>query len=124
MTDMHPDARRFVRPLPDKPNLEQQRKLAKALARDYWREAPEALTRVQALHPNPPAPAAFALSDAQLVVARGYGFASWAKLKHKIEALTKSPGELFVAAVGAGDVAAVRDLFAAHPELMARINEP
>ena len=87
MTDSlgNPAARAFVRPLPDKPNLEQQRKLAKALARDYWREAPEAVARVQALHPNPPARPEFALSDAQLVIARGYGFASWAKLKHKIE---------------------------------------
>jgi len=69
MTDLRPEARRFVRPLPDKPNLEQQRKLAKALARDYWREAPEVVARVQALHPNPPAPADFALNDAQLVIA-------------------------------------------------------
>ena len=82
MTDMLSGPRRFIRPLPDKPNLEQQRKLAKTLARDYWREAPEAVARVQALHPKPPRPADFALSDAQLVIARGYGFASWAKLKH------------------------------------------
>jgi ankyrin repeat protein len=124
MTDIPSGARRFVRPLPDKPDLEQQRKLAKALARDYWRGAPEAVARVQALHPKPPAPADFALNDAQLVVARRYGFASWAKLKHKIDALTKSPAELLVAAVGAGDVTAVHDLFQAHPELVARINEP
>jgi ankyrin repeat protein len=126
MTDMlrRPEARLFVRPLPDKPNLEQQRKLAKALARDYWREAPEAVARVQALHPKPPPPADFALNDAQLVIARGYGFASWAKLKQKIDALTKSPAELFVAAVGAGDTPAVRGLFQSHPELITRINEP
>ena len=30
-------AKRFVRPLPPNPNLDKQRKLAKALARDYWR---------------------------------------------------------------------------------------
>src|SRR5262245_39154118 len=124
MSDSLPGARRFVRPLPDKPNLEQQRKLAKALARDYWRAAPEAVARVQALHPKPPRPADFALSDAQLVIARGYGFASWAKLKHKIDALTKSPLELLVAGVEAGDVTAVRALLKAHPDLVARINEP
>jgi hypothetical protein len=30
-------------------------------------------------------PSAFTLSDAQLVVARGYGFASWPRLKHYLE---------------------------------------
>ena len=118
------DARRFVRPLAAKPNLEKQRKLAKALARDYWRGEREAVARVQALHPKPPSPQRFALSDAQLVIARGYGFASWAKLKHKIEQLTKSPIELFAAAVQEGDLDAVRHRLETHSELRARINEP
>src|SRR5689334_17677931 len=69
------DARRFVRPLPAHPNLDKQRKLAKALARDYWRGRSEAIERVRALHPKPPAPETFVLSDARLVIARGYGFA-------------------------------------------------
>jgi hypothetical protein len=64
------NANRFVRPLPPNPNLEKQRKLAKALARDYWRGDREAVERVQALHPTAPAPQIFALSDAQLVIAR------------------------------------------------------
>jgi len=50
--DRRPDARRFVHPLPANPNLEQQRKLAKALARDYWRGEREAAARVAALHPR------------------------------------------------------------------------
>jgi Ankyrin repeats (many copies)/Ankyrin repeat len=58
------------------------------------------------------------------VIARGYGFASWAKLKHKIEQLTTTPVEQFVAAVKRRDIDAVRALLAAHPELAARINEP
>src|SRR5215468_10024362 len=92
-------ANRSVHPLPSNPNLDKQRKLAKTLARDYWRGDPEAIERVQALHPRPPAPDAFALSDAQLVVARGYGFSSWPQLKRKIDSLTQSPAELFKAAV-------------------------
>src|ERR1700730_9520492 len=71
------EPRRFVRPLPHNPNLDKQRKLAKTLARDYWRGDCEAVERVRALHPKPPAPEIFALSDAQLVIARGYGFAGW-----------------------------------------------
>src|SRR5215203_1905127 len=91
-----PDAKDFVQPLPANPDLEMQRKLAKALARNFWRGEAEATARVQALHPKPPGVDTFALSDAQLVIARGYGFASWAKLKHKIDGLTKTPVELFV----------------------------
>jgi len=119
-----PDAKNFVQPLPANPDLEKQRKLAKALARDFWRGEAEAVARVAALHPKLPAADKFSLSDAQLVIARGYGFASWAKLKHKIDSLTKSPMELFVAAVKAGDVDGVRDLLKAHPDIAARINEP
>ena len=118
------NANRFVRPLPPNPNLEKQRKLAKALARDYWRGDPEAVERVRALHPTPPAPQIFALSDAQLVIARGYGFASWPQLKRKIDSLTKSPAELFVAAVQIGDVDQVRRLLQSHGDLVSRINEP
>ena len=89
-----PAAKRYVRPLPADPNLDKQRKLAKALARDYWRGEPEAIERVRVLHPKPPAVQDFLLSDAQLVIARGYGFAGWAQLKRKIKSLNPSPVEL------------------------------
>jgi ankyrin repeat protein len=117
-------ANRFVRPLPPNPSLDKQRKLAKALARYYWRGYPEAVERVRALHPKPPAAESFTLSDAQLVIARGYGFASWPQLKRKIDSLTKSPVELFMVAVEKGDVDQVRQLFRSHPDLISRINEP
>jgi len=118
------EANRFVRPLPQNPNLDKQRKLAKDLARDYWRGHPEAIARVRALHPKPPAPEDFSLSDAQLVIARGYGFTGWPQLKRKIESSTKSPVALFRAAVETGDVDHVRQLFRSHPDLVSRINEP
>ena len=123
-TSRNAAAQRFIEPLPPKPNLDKQRKLAKTLALDYWRGDAAAVARVQALHPKPPAADTFALADAQLVIARGYGFESWAKLKHKIDSLTKPPVELFGDAVRAGDVEGVRALLGAHPELVARINEP
>jgi ankyrin repeat protein len=118
------EANRFVRPLPPKPNLDKQRKLAKTLARDYWRSHPQAVERVRALHPKPPAPEDFALSDAQLVIARGYGFAGWPQLKRKIDSSTKSPVELFKMAVEMGDVDQVRQLFRSHRDLVSHINEP
>jgi hypothetical protein len=37
------------------------------------------------------------LADAQLVIARGYGFESWAAMKRKIDSLTKTPVEHVVA---------------------------
>jgi ankyrin repeat protein len=117
-------AKRFVRPLPSHPNLDKQRKLAKALARDYWRGKSAAIERVRALHPKLPAPETFALSDAQLVFARGYGFTGWPHMKQKIESLTRSPTEAFKAAVEAGDVDHVRQLLQSHPDLVATINEP
>jgi ankyrin repeat protein len=118
------DRKRFVCPLPPNPNLDKQRKLAKALARDYWRGNPEAVERVSALHPKPPAPEDFALSDAQLVIARGYGFGGWPDMRRKIESLTKSPAELFKAAVEASHVDHVRQLLQSHPDLVSMINEP
>lgn len=118
------DPKRFVRPLPSNPNLDKQRKLAKKLARAYWRGKPEAIERVRALHPNPPAPEEFALSDAQLVIARGYGLASWLQLRQKIESLTKTPTELFKMAVEAGNVDNVRTLLQSHPDLISKINAP
>jgi ankyrin repeat protein len=114
----------FVRPLPSNPNLDKQRKLAKALARDYWRGKSEAIERVRALHPKPPAPEDFILSDAQLVIARGYGFSDWLHMRRRIESLTKSPTELFKAAVEAGDVDHVRQLLQSHPDLVSKINQP
>ena len=61
MPERHPAAR-YLRPLPEKPDLEKQRKLAKALVRDMVRGDAEARARVQALHPDPPAARAFTLS--------------------------------------------------------------
>ena len=46
MTPPSPDATRLIRPLPAKPNLEKQRKLAKALMRAYCRGEAEAMDRV------------------------------------------------------------------------------
>jgi hypothetical protein len=92
--------------------------------RDYWRGKSEAIERVRALHPKPPAPENFVLSDAQLVIARGYGFTGWPHMKRKIESLTKSLAELFKAAVEAGDVDHARQLLQSHPDLVSMINEP
>ena len=69
-------------------------------------------------------PDALGLSDAQLVIARGYGFESWAEMKRKIDALTKTPVERFTAALHAGDVEGVRELLSNYAEVRAVINDP
>jgi ankyrin repeat protein len=88
-------------------------------------------------HPRPPAPAEFRLADAQLVVARAYGFASWPKLASHlavVERYSRVPHRqptdegsladrflvLACLTYGADDESRVheaRELLAAHPEL-------
>jgi ankyrin repeat protein len=57
----------------------------------------------------------FALHDAQLVLARAHGFASWPKLKAHVEGVTLQRA---AEAVRAGDVDEVRRLLDARPELV------
>ena len=71
----------------------------------------------RALHPKPPACDALTLADTQLVVARGYGFESWAAMRRKIDSLTKTPIEQFRSALRAGDAEGVRALLEAHAEV-------
>ena len=117
--------RRFtVEPLPDRPNLEYQQKLARQLLRDAWAGEADAIDRVRAFLSGTTDPNALKLHDAQLVIARGYGFDSWVAMKRKIESLTKSALDQFDTAIRQGDVARARELLATQPDLRARINEP
>jgi ankyrin repeat protein len=113
-----------VEPLPPRPSLEHQQKLAKRLLRDCWAGDADAIARVCAFLPSTPNLDALKLHDAQLVIARGYGFASWAAMKRKIESLSKSPLEQFDIAVREGDVELARELLERHADVRARINEP
>jgi ankyrin repeat protein len=71
--------------LPDDPSLEQLRKQAKDV-RDLSRAGVQgALDLVGAHHPGGPQPVS--LAGAQLVVARHYGFPSWARLKRHVETI-------------------------------------
>jgi ankyrin repeat protein len=72
--------------LPAAPSLEQLRKLARELQRGHDAGRPEAVARVRDRHPR--AGAELRLADAQLVVAREHGFASWPRLKAYVERVT------------------------------------
>lgn len=71
-----------LRPLPPVPNLEFERKEAKAFLRQLRAGEPDALARARARHPaiDVSAPARIRLAEAQLVLAREYGFTSWPRL--------------------------------------------
>jgi hypothetical protein len=70
------------RPLPPRPSLEYERKEAKALLRRLRAADPEALARARARLPRFDAidPTRVRLADAQLIIARDYGFVSWPRL--------------------------------------------
>ncbi|HYL78212.1 MAG TPA: ankyrin repeat domain-containing protein [Bryobacteraceae bacterium] len=111
------------RELPVKPNLEHLKKQAKVLLSQSQRGDAAAIERFRSLV-SFSTPASLKLADAQHVIARDYGFASWPKLKEHVESLTLSPGELLSAAVRASDAARTARVIENHPELKARINEP
>lgn len=88
---------RPARVLPAAPNLDQQRKQARELLSAARAHDPDALRRIRAFHPRYQATAdqalraaPLALHDAQLVLAREYGFASWPKLKAHIEQVVEA----------------------------------
>jgi ankyrin repeat protein len=114
----------MTRRLPDRPSLEHLKKQAKRVLQGLVEKNPEALERYRALLSRP-APEPPLLADAQLALARDYGFASWARLKAHVESIEREadPAAQLTAAVRANDVAAARRLFARHPELTRRIND-
>ena len=114
----------FRRSLPDRPDLEQQKRQAKELLQSFAAGDAEAQARIRAELPDK---APIALADAQFVLAREYGFANWAALKQHIDSHAESRATLFDRvhdAFGRHDAAAVRRLLLQHPELRARIDEP
>jgi len=100
--------------LPEHPSLEQLRKQAKDLLKKYRSGEPAAIAEVNQFERNPES-GAFALSDAQRVIARAYGFASWPKLKAFVDGVNIVR---FAEAVKNGDVAQVRSMLASRPELV------
>jgi diguanylate cyclase (GGDEF)-like protein len=78
-----------LRALPRLPHLDHLKHQARSLQRATERADPAALGRVAASHPRYATvgleSGTISLGDAQLVVAREYGFASWSRLKAHVE---------------------------------------
>jgi hypothetical protein len=81
-----------ARGLPENPNLKHLKYQAKDLLKGHAARDAAVAQRIREFHPrwgkasdSEISAARLTLSDAQLVVAREYGFASWARLKRRIE---------------------------------------
>src|SRR5688572_4425228 len=101
-----------TRALAERPDIAQLNRQAKELLDGYLSGTSEAVAEVHA-HYHDADPSAFALHDAQLVLARAYGFESWPKLKAHVDGITV---RVVAEAVRADDLASVRALLAVRPE--------
>lgn len=126
-----------TRSLPPRPNLAQLRLQANELHQEHRSRQLTAAARIGAHHPRfngqplqAVLDAAFALADAQLVVAREYGFDTWTRLKQHVNladlVAQHRPHQRFedaVAALDDGDVDRLRRLVSEDPTLVqARTN--
>jgi hypothetical protein len=103
-----------VRTLRARPDLAQLKRQAKELLKAFGAGEIDATAEVHA-HYQGAHRETFALHDAQLVLARSFGFASWPKLKAYVDGVTT---RRLADAARAGDLATTRSMLAARPELV------
>jgi len=99
----------YDRHFPVRPNLEQLRHQAKDLLHDLREGEPRAVQLWQEHHPGTTPPVDAKLADAQFLLARMYGIASWPRL---VTACRMTD------AIWRGDVKAVRKLVVKDPKLL------
>jgi ankyrin repeat protein len=102
-----------IRRMRQHPDLEQLKRQSKELLAAFRAADAAAVNEATAFYDDPQH-ATFALHDAQLVIARSYGFDSWPKLKAYVDGVTI---RRLVEAVSNGDIARVRAMLKARPEL-------
>lgn len=128
-----------VKPLPPQPNLAHLKSQAKDLLKARASRDPQAAQRIREFHPRFQEctdatifDSRFLLSDAQLAIARERGFASWARLKRRVEKPTQADQlELphherienlafrqAVELLDRGDVVSLRAHLSQHPHLV------
>jgi ankyrin repeat protein len=103
-----------TRTLPPRPSFPQLRKQAKQLLKSFKAGNRDTTEEVQRFDQSL-IQAAFSLVDAQRILARAYGFPSWARLKQHVDSTNV---EAFYDAVQAGDLETVQKLAKARPELV------
>ena len=128
-----------VRRLPSNPNLDHLKYQAKDLLKEHTAHTPGAAQRIREFHPHfgrgtdaEIFGAHLSLSDAQLAIAREYGFPSWARLKAHVEKpalsdqlhlphherIEDATFRYAVELLDAGDVAGLRAHLNQHPNLV------
>ena len=98
-----------ARRLPVRPDLDQLKRQAKELLKAIRRGDSDALAELRTHHPEPPAPEATKLADAQPALARAYEAPSWMRLAQACE---------LVDAIWRDDVEAVAALIRSNPKLL------
>lgn len=123
----------LTKALPPRPSLEQYKKQAKDLVRDWKAREPAALGRVSEYHPRlafaDRERARFGLADAQWVIAREHGFSSWTTFTHHIEMLaaTAAPDSIWrqaEAAIISRDADTLQRLLREHEPLFRNDQAP
>jgi hypothetical protein len=111
------------RGLPAQPHLDVPKKQARELLQQCKAKSTDALDRVRRQHASrfhtaddDTISTRLKLSDAQLVIAREYGFSSWTQLKERITGNTAA--QRIDVAIRSNDAAAVTQLLTAHPNLL------
>lgn len=111
------------RDLPAQPSLDIPKREARELLTQWRAAQPEALERIRHRHPRfthaddaAIAAGEFKLADAQLVLAREYGLASWPELKHRIE--SNESLRALAQGIRKNDRALVREILQRQPELL------
>ena len=120
--------------LPALPSLEHLRRQSKDLVTAFRKGDADAIRRVHAHLPRAAALDAgtitdqgLKLSEAQLIIARDHGFASWPRLKRHVEELQPDDAaatEAFKRAVEKGDSARARTLLRTQAAVRAQVNAP
>jgi ankyrin repeat protein len=114
------------RRLPQQPHLDVPKREARELLKQWRDGQPEALERVRRRHPkfraddsaagSPANSVPFHLADAQLVIAREYGFAHWTQLKERVH--SNSAAGALDQAIRADDRETVVRLLTENPKLL------
>src|SRR5512145_2333141 len=94
-----------TRAMRETPDIDQLKRQARELLEAYRAQSPDAVIEVAAHH-RTATPEAFALHDAQFVLARSYGFESWPKLKAAVDGVT---AHRLHEAVERGDIVTARE---------------
>src|SRR5258708_34198343 len=114
----------MTRSQPAQPNLEHLKKQVKDLLQDFAQGNPAGVEQFNSVV-STSATAQPKLADAQHVIPREYGFASWAKLKEHVQSLAPfDPVKALLAAVKINDDERVDQLLRHHPALQSKLNDP